>query len=199
MIVPLNYREILSKHVKLPVEEKENKELGWLIAQKYPYVRSRLDENLRKVIKEVAIRAILFRALKTLGPTKRSAKLKREEYRYGTDEIDLESTLDQILGKKEYQLEDIIVETREKKKLTCALMVDTSLSMAGEKLAVAAVGAAILALKLKDDNYALVTFETRASVLKAMNERKDVQSVIGDLLETPATGDTNMEDGLRAG
>ena len=193
---PPSYNEILSRHIKLPVEDKE---LGWLIAQKYPYIRSRLDEKQRKAIKEIAIRAILRRALNTLGPTKRSAKLKRETYRFGADEIDLESTLDQILGKEEYQVEDIIVQTREKKKLAGTLMVDTSLSMAGEKLAVASVGASMLALELKDDNYAVVTFESRARVLKAMRERKDAQSVIEELLETPATGDTNMEDGLRVG
>ncbi len=32
-----------------------------------------------------------------------------------------------------------------------------------------------------------------------MTERKDVESVISDLLETPATGHTNIEDGLRTG
>ncbi len=197
--MPADCLEVFFQQVKLPSEIKGDKELGWLIAQRYPYARSRLDKAQCSAIKKIAIRAILLRALKTLGPTKRSAKLKRGPYQPGADEIDLEATLDEIIGKKEYQIEDIVVERRERKKLTCALMIDTSLSMAGEKLAVAAVGAAILALTLKDDNYALVTFESSASTLKPMKQRKDVQVVIGELLDTPATGDTNTEAGLRAG
>ncbi len=141
----------------------------------------------------------MIRAMEIIGPTKRSARLKRKIYRFGRDEIDLDGTLEKIIGKKEYQMEDIIVETREIKKLSCALVVDTSFSMAGEKLAVAAVGAAVLALKLKDDNYSLVTFDTEARLLKAMDKRKRVDLIIGDLLETAAAGHTNMQDGLRIG
>jgi len=199
IIMPQNFMEVLSKFIKFPSDEGGGEEVGWVLAQQYPEVKLKVDENLRKVIKRIAIKAILLRALEMLGPTKRSAKLKRVIYQFGKDEIDLDSTLEQILGKKEYQPEDIIVETREKKKLSCALIVDTSLSMAGEKLAVAAVGAAVLALKLKDDNYSLITFETDARLLKGMNESKGVESVISDLLETPATGHTNIEDGLRTG
>ncbi len=194
-----DFVEIFSRQGKLPDEVKDNKELGWYIAQKYPFLRARLDAEQRDIVKQVATRAILRRALKTLGPTKRSAKLKREPYRLGADEIDLEATLEHIMGNKDYRLEDIIVERRENKKLTVALMLDTSLSMAGEKLAVAAVGASILALQLKDDDYSLVTFESQARVLKPMQQRRDVEAVIGDLLDAPATGDTNMEAGLRTG
>jgi len=151
------------------------------------------------MIKRIAIKSILLRALELIGPTKRSAKLRREVYRLGKEEIDLDSTFEQILGKKEVRPEDIIIETRDKKTMSCALMVDSSLSMTGEKLAVAAVGAAVLAIKLKTDYYALITFESSAKVLKGIGQKKDVESVIGDLLETPAWGYTNMEDGLRGG
>jgi len=183
--------------MKFPSEGDE--EVGWILATEYPEMKWKLGKNLQKVIKQIAIKAILLRALETIGPTRRSAKLKREVYQFGKDEIDLESTFEQIIGKRDYQPEDIIVETREKKRVSCALMVDTSLSMTGEKLALAAVGAAVLAIKLKNDSYSLVTFESKATLLKGMNEMKDVESVIGDLLETPATGYTNTEDGLRIG
>lgn len=197
IVIPDNLMENLSQFIKF--KGVERRELGWLLAKEYPEVKWKVDENLRKTIKQIAIKAILHRALRMIGPTKRSAKLRREQYRFGKDEIDLDSTFEQTLGRKDYRLEDIIVETREKKRVSCALIVDTSLSMTGEKLAVAAVGTAVLALKLKNDNYSLVTFESNAKLLKGIAQKKDVESVISDLLETPAKGYTNMEDGLKTG
>lgn len=195
VVLPNHFTEIISESISFPAKDQ----VGWILAQKYPEIRWKLDSNLKKMIRQIAIKAILLRALKLIGPTKRSAKLRREVYRFGKEEIDLDSTFEQILGKKEIWPEDIIIETRDKKTMSCALMVDTSLSMTGEKLAVAAVGAAVLAIKLKTDNYALITFESTAKLLKGIGQRKDVGSVIGDLLETPAMGYTNMEDGLKKG
>ncbi|MBC7099585.1 VWA domain-containing protein [Candidatus Bipolaricaulota bacterium] len=176
-----------------------SEDVGWSIARSYPDLKNRLDEKQREELRKIAVAAILRRALRSLGPTKRSAKLRRDSYRFGADEIDLEATCEQIIGKSEYRAEDIVVETRERKKLACALMVDTSLSMAGEKLAVAAVGASMLAIELREDNYAVVTFNSQARVVKGMGQRRDVQQVISDLLETDAFGYTNMEAGLSAG
>jgi len=200
MIMPVNLRQTLSKFAEL--QNVEKKEFGWALAQEYPELKWKLDKfdrNLKKMIKEIAVKAILLRALELIGPTKRSAKLKRDVYRFGQEEIDLDSTFEQILGKKDYQPEDIIIEKREKKNVSCALMVDTSLSMTGEKLAVAAVGAAVLAIKLKADHYALITFGSDATLLKNMDQRKDVERVISDVIETPPWGYTNMEFGLEVG
>ena len=197
VVMPNNFTEILSKFISFP--NVKNQEVGWILAQKYPEIKWKLDSNLKKMIKRIAIKAILLRALELIGPTKRSARLRREIYRFGKEEIDLDSTFEEILGKKEVRPEDIIIETRDKKTISGALMVDSSLSMTGEKLAVAAVGAAVLAIKLKTDHYALITFESTAKVLKGIGQRKDVESVIGELLETPTMGYTNMEDGLRKG
>lgn len=200
MIMPVNLKQTLSKFTEL--QNVEKKEFGWALAQEYPELRWKLDKfdkNLKKMIKKIAVKAILLRALELIGPTKRSAKLKRDVYRFGQEEIDLDSTFERILGKKDYQPEDIIVERREKKNVSCVLMVDTSLSMTGEKLAVAAVGAAVLAIKLKADHYALITFGSDATLLKSMNQRKDLELVISDVIETPAWGYTNMEFGLEVG
>ena len=191
MIMPVNLKQTLSKFTEL--QNVEKKEFGWALAQEYPELKWKLDKfdrNLKKMVKEIAVKAILLRALELIGPTKRSAKLKRDVYRFGQEEIDLDSTFEQILGKKDYQPEDIIIEKREKKNVSCALMVDTSLSMTGEKLAVAAVGAAVLAIKLKADHYALITFGSDATLLKSMNQRKDVERVISDVIETPPWGYT---------
>jgi len=200
MIMPINIKQTLSKFTEF--QNVEKKEFGWALAQEYPELKwklDKLDKNLKKVIKQIAVKAILLRALELIGPTKRSAKLQRDVYRFGQEEIDLDSTFEQILGKKKYQPEDIIIEKREKKNVSCALMVDTSLSMTGEKLAVAAVGAAVLAIKLKADHYALITFGSEATLLKSMDQRKDMDLVISDVIETPAWGYTNMEFGLEIG
>lgn len=197
---PVNVKQTLSKITDLQNVKKND--FGWALAQEYPELKWKLDNfdrNFKKMIKKIAVKAILIRALELIGPTKRSAKLKRDIYRFGHEEIDLDSTFEQILGKKNYEPEDIIIEKREKKDVSCALMVDTSLSMTGKKLAVAAVGATVLAIKLRADHYALITFGSDATLLKSMNQRKDIERVIGDVIETPPWGYTNMEFGLDVG
>ncbi|MGQ9787893.1 MAG: vWA domain-containing protein [Candidatus Hadarchaeaceae archaeon] len=180
-------------------KETDNGDVGWLVARRYPDLRSKIEERQREELRKIAVAAILRRALKSLGPTKRAARLRRDSYRFGADEVDLETTCERIIGKTEYRAEDIVVETRERQKLACVLMVDTSLSMAGEKLAVAAVVASMLAIELREDNYAVVTFNSQARAVKDMGQRKDIRQVILDLLEISAFSYTNMEEGLRAG
>jgi len=195
-LLPEDFREELAGFID---PNAENKEVGWILAKQYHKIKGNFDKNLQIAVKNAAIKAVILRALEILGPTRQPSKLKREIYRFGNDEIDLDTTFEQILGKRTCQVEDIIVETREKKRKSCALIVDTSLSMAGEKLATAAVAAAVLAIKLKNDKYSLITFDKKAKLIKGMNERKDLEQVIGDFLDAPAKGYTNMEDGLRIG
>jgi Mg-chelatase subunit ChlD len=79
------------------------------------------------------------------------------------------------------------------------MMLDASLSMSGDKLAMATAAIAVLAFRLKTVDYALITFNDRPSVLKRVNQSKSLDDLISDLLDARAGGYTNIDGALRKG
>jgi Mg-chelatase subunit ChlD len=79
------------------------------------------------------------------------------------------------------------------------MMLDASLSMSGDKLAMATAAIAVLAFRLKTVDYILITFNDRPTVLKRVNQTKNLDDLISDLLEARAGGYTNIEWALRKG
>lgn len=135
-----------------------------------------------------------------LGPVSIPSYISRSEYRLGEDaEIDVESTLDELVNKERISPSDLIVERREPRKLAVALMLDASLSMSGDKLAIATAAIAVLAFRLKTVDYLLITFNDRPTVLKRVNQGKSLDDLISDLLDAHAGGYTNIEWALTKG
>jgi len=94
---------------------------------------------------------------------------------------------------------DLIVDDKEQKRLDCALMLDTSLSMSGEKLALLAVAATVLAFKLPAEDYSIVSFESTANTLKKIRSKMTLEKIAQKILDVPALGYTNIESALREG
>jgi len=135
-----------------------------------------------------------------LGASHKAAKTRLEPYLSpGRGELALEETLENAAGKPAPEAHDLVVQIRERKRVSAVLMVDTSLSMTGKNIALAGVAAAVLAGKLEPEDYALVLFESSASVPKAMNQRLRLTEVVTKILEVPALGYTNIEDALARG
>jgi len=176
-------------------------DVGWSIAQNYARIRGQLkDPTLLKMAKKIAIRAIMHRTLQLLGPTRIRMELMREPYTPGqTGEIELEMTTEEILGKSEIDASDLIIESNVPKKTACIMMLDTSMSMSGDKLGVATASLGVMAFKLKSMQYGVITFDNVARPLKRLDQRVAIESLVGDLLDITAGGLTNIEDGLRKG
>ena len=176
-------------------------DIGWAIAQNYSKLRPLLrDQALVEMAKRIAIKATIRRVLQLLGPISLPSYLARSEYRLGEDaEIDVEATLDQIIEKNHIEPSDVVVEKREPRKLAVALMLDASLSMSGDKLAIATAAIAVLAFRLKTVDYLLITFNDRPSVLKRVNQLRNLDDLISDLLDAHAGGYTNIEWALAKG
>ncbi len=176
-------------------------DIGWAIAQNYAQLRISLDDQgLIEMAKRIAIKATIRRVLQLLGPVSLPNFISRNEYRLGEEaEIDIESTLDGMVEKGHVDPRDIIVERREPRKLAVALMLDASLSMSGDKLAIATAAVAVLAYRLKTIDYLLITFNDRPSVLKKVNQARNLDDIISDLLDARAGGYTNIEWALTRG
>lgn len=178
-----------------------DEDLGWVIAQNYTQLRAVIrDPLLLDIAKRIAIQATIRRVLQLLGPVSMPSWLTRAEYRVGEDaEIDVESTLDAMVDRRRIDPSEIVLERREARKLAVALMLDASLSMSGDKLAMATAAIAVLAFRLKTVDYLLITFNDRPTVMKRLREPKSLDDLIFQLLDARAGGYTNIEWALSKG
>ena len=177
---------------------------AWQMAEAYHEAKRQIPSpETRRRAREIAARAILWRARQVVGAARRSAIPERLPYSVaGRGELLVEETLENIVGFGDAAVprpEDIIVEIREQKRVDAVLMIDTSLSMTGKNLALAGVAAAVLASKLHARDYSLVVFEGTATVTKPLNVGMTREQAISRILEVPAMGYTNIEDALKRG
>jgi len=184
-----------------PEELARSDDLGWAIARNYSQIRMRLkDQTLVEMAKRIAIKATILRVLQLLGPVSLPTVITRSEYRVGDDaDMDVEATLEAVLERGHATPYDLIVERREPRELSVVMMLDASLSMTGDKLAIATAAIAVLAYRLKTVDYALITFNDRPAVLKRIDQVKHSDDLIADLLGARAGGYTNIDGALRKG
>jgi MoxR-like ATPase/Mg-chelatase subunit ChlD len=182
------------------VADGEN-DVGWRIAQNYQKIRLRLsDPAALELVRRIAIRATINRVLRLLGPVSLPTRITRGPFSPGDErEIDIESTVENIADRTHIQPSDIIVEGRQPRRLSVALMLDASLSMSGDKLAIATAAIAVLALRLKMVDFLIITFNDRSRVVKRLDEKTDLDRLILSLLEFNASGYTNIEEALHCG
>jgi Mg-chelatase subunit ChlD len=164
---------------------------GWEAAEKYrQVVASMAPGPLRQEATRRAVQAVLARAKELLRHA-----MSPVEQRQGTwpedGDFDLDATLDRGLDPLSPSL---AVTRREPREADLVLVIDTSLSMTGERVALVAVAAAILKLKL--EHVAVVAFDTTARVLVGCRVPVPAPELVLRILEVPAQGYTNIEDGL---
>ena len=190
-----NIRDILD------LKKTPPNELGWSIAQHYTDIKRQLkDRRLLQVAKRIAVRAIIYRTIQLLGPTRRRMEQVRGPYSPGQKgEIDIEMTVEEMLGKTEIEASDLIIESKVPRKMACIMMIDASLSMSGDKMAMATASLGVLAYKLKSIDYSIIVFDSVARVMKQLDQKVAVETLVSDLLDVPVMGFTNIEDALRTG
>ena len=143
---------------------------------------------------------MLQRAVRLVGPLKAATRSVREPMLepWG-GELDVEATVENLLGKPHPEPGDLIVQRRVDRRHQVVLMVDTSLSMAGEKMALAAVAAAVLALKLRPGDLAVVLFADGARTVLRFGEEVDPAELVRRMLAVPCGGGTDIAAALRLG
>jgi Mg-chelatase subunit ChlD len=182
-------------------EGLEYDDLGWEIARNYSHLRFSLGSPaLAELARRIAIQATIRRVLQLLGPVSLPTRVERSTFTPGSDaEIDIDETLERVMGHVRPEPEDLVVENRAARDLSVALMLDASLSMTGDKLAMASAAIAVLAYRLKTVDYLLITFNDRPSTLKRIDESKNLDDLVSDLLSSNAAGYTDIDAALRRG
>jgi len=162
---PLEY---FSERFRMPPEAID----GWQIAQRLTRPGCEISApGMRERAERLAVRSVLERAARLVGPLRGATHVivepLREPYQ---GELELEGTFENLLGKQFPGREDWLVERRQERRTQIALMMDTSLSMSGANMALAAVAAAVLALKMKPADLSVVVFENDARAISHLEE-----------------------------
>ncbi|WP_244522767.1 vWA domain-containing protein [Geodermatophilus africanus] len=110
----------------------------------------------------------------------------------GSDELDLERTLEVIGGEPFPEGDDLIVRERVRQARAVVLVVDLSGSMKGERVRTAAAAVGALAGELARDRLAVVAFWSDAAVLVRLGEPAEPLAILDLLLRVPAQGLTNV-------
>ncbi len=174
---------------------------GWDVAEALSATATELpDGELKELARRIATRTVLRRAHDLVGPIRPSRRVVREPLQEPfRGELDEETTLENLLGKEFPDPEDWVGERREARRTHVVLMMDTSLSMSGKNLALAAVAAAVLAFSVKSEDLAVIAFETTAKALTRFGQRDSAARVVEGILSQPARGFTNIAEGLALG
>lgn len=189
--------EYFAERLGLPPEQID----GWEIARRLTKPGCDMAMGgMREYAERLAVRSVLERAASLVGPlrgaTQQIVEPMREPHQ---GELELDETLENLLGKEFPERQDWLVEHREERRTQIVLMLDTSLSMAGTNIALAAVAAAVLALKMRPEDLSVVVFESSAEGVSHLEDADPPEHVVTEMLRQPCRGYTNIEDGLRMG
>jgi MoxR-like ATPase/Mg-chelatase subunit ChlD len=180
---------------------KEDTIDGWRIAQRLTKPGCEITvPGMRQYAERLAVRAVLERAARLVGPLRGAMHTVVEPLREPHQgELELDETLDNLIGKEFPEPNDWMIERREERRTQIVLMMDTSLSMAGANMALSAVAAAVMALKMHPQDLSVVVFESTADVISKLEDADPPEHVVKEMLRQPCRGYTNIEGGLKAG
>jgi len=187
-LVNSNNLEILAR------KAAKNPEMGYAF---FFLVRRNIPEKYRRLFLNFLKISILKSALGkhvnfSPGPFKRKV-----EYQPGLDDFDLDETLEKFLEQRYLTHSDVVGIEREERRKAGVLILDTSGSMYGEKIVAAALATATIAYHMRNVEYSIIGFNTKATIIKKITERKPTTRVVEEILETEAAGFTNIEDALK--
>jgi Mg-chelatase subunit ChlD len=148
-------------------------------------------EALRRA-RQIAARLAVPRPHRDASARRGAGDLVSVRYRGGSDDIDLDATLDQLVEHPVPEDDDIIVRERAHARRSVVLLADVSGSMRGERVRTAAATVGALAAELSRDDLAVLAFWSDAAVLAHLGQTAGPQLLLDQILRIPARGLTNI-------
>ncbi len=162
-------------------------------AQQDGAARAEAARLARLIARRLAIRRP--REIEALG----GDRLGSVPYRYNSDDIDLDRTIEVLTERPFPEDRDIIVRDRVPTRQAVVLLVDVSGSMKGDKLTMAAATVGALAGAMRpSDEMAVIAFWKDAAIVQPLGPRRAPEAVLQDLLAIPARGLTNVAFALES-
>lgn len=150
------------------------------------------DSVTRSRARQIAARLAVPRPRTDATSRRGSGDLASVRYRGGSDDIDIDRTLEVLAERPVPEDEDIIVRERVRARRSVVLAVDVSGSMRGERVRTAAATVGALAGELGRDDLAVVAFWSEAAVLHRPGQPVRPMELLDTLLALPAEGLTNV-------
>ena len=154
------------------------------------------SETIRRA-RQIATRLAVPRPRRDVTARRGAGELASLRYRGGSDDIDLDRTVEQLILHPLPDEDDIIVRERIRTKRSVLLLVDVSGSMRGERIRTAAATVGALAAELSRDDLAVIAFWSDAAVLSRLGQHVPPQALLDTMLRIPAKGLTNIAWPLR--
>ncbi len=187
--------------VKFFTEKAKNSEAS--MAEVYFFIRRPISEKYKKIFRRLARQSILKTSLKITSKGIRGNYKKTVPYYHiGMPEFDLDETIQHNplnIYKKSLTYKNIYGIRRQREKRKIVLILDTSGSMYGKLLLNAALTTSVLAYNMEKEEYGIVLFNSTAMVLKKIDQKKPINNIIDEILDSEAVGFTNIEIGLEKG
>lgn len=155
-----------------------------------------IDAATRARARKIAARLAVRRPRRDVRARRGIGELTSLRYRDGSDELDMDRTIDVLAANPYPEDDDIVVRERLHTKRSIVLVVDISGSMKGERVRTAAATVGAVAGELNADDLAVVAFWSDAAVLARFGDPTTPLGILDTVLSIPARGLTNVQFAL---
>ena len=152
--------------------------------------------EVAQMAQRIARRLAVRRRPREVAAERGAGRVVSVPYRYRSDDIDLDRTIEVLAERPVPDDTDIVVRERMRSPRAVVLVVDVSGSMRGEKVRIAAATVAALSADLVHDGLALVAFWSDAALLAPLAKPVPPARLLDQLMRIPARGLTNVGFGL---
>lgn len=173
--------------------------MKWSAALFLYNVQKDLTPEQKRIARDVLIRLLMQLASRISARGIRSTERVLTTFHPGLDEMEIEDTMDNVLGKKCPDYEDIIMVDKRPKQRGIVLMLDVSNSMQREKILIATLAIGVLAYRLRGEHYAILTFNNEVDIVKPMEKEMSIEKLLDRMLEIQSKGITNIKLALEKG
>jgi Mg-chelatase subunit ChlD len=142
--------------------------------------------------RQIAARLAVPRARRDTTGRRGIGELRSLRYAGGSDEIDIDATLDHLVEHPVPEEEDLVVRERVRTRRSVVLAVDISGSMRGDRVRSAAATVGALAGELAGDDFGVIAFWSDAAILVGPGQKVSPDRLVDTLLCIPAPGLTNI-------
>jgi Mg-chelatase subunit ChlD len=178
---------------------------SWDVAVRFQDLKrfGHISDKEKQKLKKRAIEGILKRAHQILGAVLKPERTEILDYKRFMEtgakgELDVLATLEEdILKALRGDVNVLRFDARLEKQNQIALVMDASLSMTGEKIALLGVAVAVVAICVPSMSLSLMGFDSNVRWIKRFHSEMPIEKIIEGVLELPAGGFTNLELALQ--
>jgi Mg-chelatase subunit ChlD len=159
-----------------------------------------LKEELRKKVIDWATKLIIQETSELLSARRKLPVYKSEKPRDDQFlDVDLDGTIETLIEDPKNKSEALRVFNRAESGHSALLIIDSSFSMSGNKLVMAAAAAATLTHVFDTKDIAIVHFGTRGKILKHFDAALSPEVLVEQIFSLIPKGFTNIYQGLKVG